>query len=76
MLSLQIDQYGKAPAQLSDRCISSDRQHYLRPLGRCNPENAFSNAEAVDLPALADLEFVHNGTILPMFFGGGAEILN
>lgn len=68
-----IDNRGNAPLQLRNCGIGSDGKHYFRPPVSHKPEFTFSTEEAVALPAPAYTEFVFNGAILPMPFGGEAE---
>jgi hypothetical protein len=75
MLLPRIDQLGNAAPEFTDRCVGCEGKHDFRTPGSRKPEFAFSTSEAVDLPALADKEFVFNSAILPMPFGGSAEFL-
>lgn len=73
---MRIDNRVDAPPQFTNCCIGRDENHDFWSIGRRKPELAVTTNEAVDLAALLDPEFVFDGAILPLAFGGVAEILN
>jgi hypothetical protein len=73
---VEIDDQGEAPPQFSNCCIGCDIEQDFRSSGSRKSDSAFSAGEAVDPPALSDLEFILGGTILPVPYRGAAEILN
>jgi len=62
---LRLDQTGNASPEFKGRCIGSNMKHDFLTPWRCKPELTFSAGEAVNLPALADTQFVFCGAKLP-----------